>query len=262
MSSTRNNKDNFYYDERMRKIEKSLEILISSQNELIKIAKQSDEYLRKLSVCAEMYALPRTNKSLFRTASQRAQERSLDIIQTEMRDAVFFEDHDEFRLHALNKAGPGCALEFGVYNGYTLGHMAEHQPDRQFYGFDSFYGLPEEWAGYLEFDFNRDGVPPDMPKNVELIVGTFDQTLPLFSKRELDIAFIHIDCDIYSSTKCIFDNIGHKLKSGCVLVFDEYFNYVGFEEHERKAFNEFLAASGRTIQWFSYSGQQCAGLLL
>jgi predicted O-methyltransferase YrrM len=222
----------------------------------------SNEYLRKLSVCAEMYALPRTNQSLFRTASLMAQEATLAIIKSEMPGAVFYMDHDDFRLHALSKAGPGAALEFGVYNGYTISTMAEACPDRTFYGFDSFRGLPEEWVGYLPFDFDREGKPPEVPENVELIIGTFDVTIEEFARRPVDIAFIHIDCDIYSSTKCIFDGLGNKIKSGCILVFDEYFNYVGFEMHERKALTEFLNSTGHSIRWFAYSGQQCAGVVI
>jgi predicted O-methyltransferase YrrM len=252
-------KDTLYY---LQNIEASHKKIARALEDLNEVSRSSNEYLRKLSVCAEMYALPRTNQSLFRTVSQRAQEQTLEILKVEMSTAVFYMDHDKFRLHALSKAGPGVALEFGVLNGYTVSVMAEADPTRKFIGFDSFNGLPDEWSGYLKFDFDRNGVPPEVPENVELVVGTFDETLPKFSERNLQIAFIHVDCDIYASTKSIFDNIGKRIKPGCVLVFDEYFNYPGFEMHERKAFGEFLAKTGYGIEWFAYSGQQCAGILV
>ncbi|WFU54552.1 class I SAM-dependent methyltransferase [Bradyrhizobium pachyrhizi] len=221
----------------------------------------ANEHLRKLVTAAEMYGLPRTNHSLFRTLSAIAQEQAIEIIRTEMAGAVFFADHDEFRFDALSKAGTGAALEFGVYSGYTIGAMAERFPERQFYGFDSFNGLPERWKGYLPVDFDREGKAPDVPENVELIVGLFDETIPVFAQRELPVAFIHVDCDIYSSTKSIFTGLKSQIRPGCIIVFDEYFNYVGFEKHERLAFDEFIRETNYGVDWISYSGQQAACLL-
>ena len=49
--------------------------------------------------------------------------------------------------------------------------------------------------------------------------------------------------DIYSSTKTIFDHIGPSLRPGTVIVFDEWHGYStgNPEEHEQKAFKEFVA---------------------
>ena len=47
---------------------------------------------------------------------------------------------------------------------------------------------------------------------MRLYKGWFEQTLPAFLEgqrgragTELRIAFVHMDCDIYSSTKCVLD---------------------------------------------------------
>jgi len=34
-----------------------------------------------------------------------------------------------------------------------------------------------------------------------------------------------------------------------VIVFDEYFNFPGWEQHEYKAFQEFIAATNRTYEY-------------
>ncbi|MCP1909960.1 hypothetical protein J2R96_002440 [Bradyrhizobium elkanii] len=99
------------------------------------------------------------------------------------------------------------------------------------------------------------------PENVELIVGLFDETIPAFAQRELAIAFIHVDCDIHSSTRSIFTGLKSQIRPGCVIVFDEYFNYVGFEKHERLAFDEFIGETNYGVNWISYSGQQAACVL-
>ena len=67
------------------------------------------------------------------------------------------------------------------------------------------------------------------------------------------MGFIHIDCDLYSSTKTIFDLLKERIKPGCVLVFDEYFNHPSWEEDEYKAFMEFIAETGLKYEYIGYN---------
>jgi hypothetical protein len=69
---------------------------------------------------------------------------------------------------------------------------------------------------------------PHVSSNVTLIKGWFDQTLPPFlEKHPAPVSFLHVDCDLYSSTKTIFDSLRTRFRPGTVIVFDEYFNYPG-----------------------------------
>ena len=80
----------------------------------------------------------------------------------------------------------------------------------------------------------------------------FHDTLPQFKEQVLKsnpIAFLHIDCDIYASAKEIFDHI----VPGTVIVFDEFYNYPGAEEHEFKAFQEFLDRTGKKPVYLAYN---------
>jgi hypothetical protein len=52
-------------------------------------------------------------------------------------------------------------------------------------------------------------------------------------------AFIHIDCDLYSSTKAVLSGLSHRIVPGTVIVFDEYFNYPNWQQHEFRAFQGF-----------------------
>jgi hypothetical protein len=137
----------------------------------------------------------------------------------------------------------GLFVEFGVASGRTISHMASLTPST-LYGFDSFEGLPEAWrSGFGKGAFA--GNLPPVPKNVELIKGWFDKTLPDFlAEHPEPIALLHVDCDLYSSTRIIFDLLGSRLKRGSVIVFDEYWNYPGWRFHEHKAFEEMKAARG------------------
>jgi Methyltransferase domain len=143
---------------------------------------------------------------------------------------------------ALRQALPsGLILEFGVFSGRTINHLASLLPLRQIYGFDSFEGLPEDWRpGYARGTFRI--AKPRVADNVELIVGWFHQSLPEFLSRSAGefVAFLHIDCDLYSSTRTIFDLLGDQIGPGTIIVFDEYFNYPQWRQHEFLAFQEFI----------------------
>lgn len=91
-------------------------------------------------------------------------------------------------------------------------------------------------------------------------VGYFDKTLPLFKKDESrKIAFLHLDADLYSSTKIVLDSLKDQITKGTIIVFDEYFNYPGWEQGEFKAFQEFIKETNYQYQYIGYTNlQQCA----
>jgi hypothetical protein len=131
-------------------------------------------------------------------------------------------------------------LEFGVHTGGTINHLAGVLPDATVYGFDVFTGLPEDWrAGFEKGHFAVDGLPP-VKENVTLIKGLFSDTLPRFMEDHPNkrVALLHVDCDLYSSTVDIFQQLGPRLVPGSVICFDEYWNYPGWREHEFKAWRE------------------------
>jgi hypothetical protein len=69
----------------------------------------------------------------------------------------------------------------------------------------------------------------------------FEETLPGFIEKHAGpIAFMHIDCDLYSSTRVVFDHLAERIVPGTVILFDEYFNYPGWQFGEYKAFQELV----------------------
>jgi hypothetical protein len=178
----------------------------------------------------------------------RARQQSVDYIIAEMGDASLFEDRWALLRHAVGQAPPdGLMIECGVADGASLRHTARDSV-RRFHGFDSFEGLPEAWAGTFEQKgkFGRGGTLPEVPSNVALHKGWFDQTLPAFLAAHPDdgIAFLHVDCDIYSSTVTVLRLLAPRLRPGAILVFDEYFNYPSWQRHEWRAFQEFIRDTG------------------
>jgi hypothetical protein len=156
----------------------------------------------------------------------------------------------------------GLFIELGVCTGKTINFIAALNPHQKIYGFDSFEGLPEDWirddhtilAGTFRFK-NPDLLPPVL-HNVDLIKGWFNNTLTDFITTcdpEEPIAFLHIDSDIYSSAATAFHILGSKICPDTIIVFDELYNYAGYENHEFKAFQEFLDNSGYEAEYLAYN---------
>jgi predicted O-methyltransferase YrrM len=157
-------------------------------------------------------------------------------------------------LHLLELAvswrqAEGLIMEFGVASGRTINHIATLVPDLPVYGFDSFEGLPEVWRpGFAKHTFAQP--TPDVRPNVTLVKGWFEQSLPGFlADHPGTISLLHVDCDLYSSTRTIFEHLGSRIVAGTVIVFDEYFNYPGWRQHEHRAFQEYAAANGRRYEY-------------
>ena len=155
---------------------------------------------------------------------------------------------------------PGLVLEFGVASARTINFIAERLQETVF-GFDSFAGLPEAWRPGFPRGVFATSTLPAVRANVELVVGLFDRTLPGFcDSHPGPVSFAHIDCDLYSSTQTILGQLRDRIVPGTILVFDEYFNYPGWEVHEFRAFAEFIQASGRAYEYVGLvpSHQQAA----
>ncbi len=181
-------------------------------------------------------------------------------------NAAYFKDRHQlyrFVVSQLPNNDDGLLLEFGVHKGDSINRLAGMMPAQRWYGFDSFVGLPEAWTpGARKGAFDIGGTLPPVRGNVTLIKGFFDDTLPSFvaQHRSEHVALLHIDCDLYSSTKTVLDGLGDMLRPGCIIVFDEYFNYPGWEDGEHKALADYIAKSGRLFEYIAYvrNGAQVA----
>jgi hypothetical protein len=197
---------------------------------------------------------------------ERAHKETLDFITETMPDALAFDTPRELMHHALSRVTvDGLYAEFGVNEGGTITYIAKQKPERTIHGFDSFEGLPEDWSGNAMAAgyFNRKGRLPKVPSNVVLYPGWFDATAPKFAAEQKGpMAFLHVDCDLYSSTVTIFSALADRIVPGTVIMFDEYFNYPNWKAHEHRAFTEFQAASGKTFRYIGYSIQQVAVVAL
>ncbi|GAB2180208.1 hypothetical protein DLREEDagrD3_04310 [Denitratisoma sp. agr-D3] len=147
----------------------------------------------------------------------------------------------------------GLVLEFGVFNGKSIRQLAT-LTEGPVHGFDSFEGLPEAWGDEARGSYSAFGRLPQVPDNVRLHRGWFEDSIPPFLQAEAGpIRFINIDCDLYSSTKTIFDLMASRFVPGTVILFDEYLGYPSWREDEFKAFHEAAAQQGWRYELLGFS---------
>lgn len=150
-------------------------------------------------------------------------------------------------------------LEFGVFTGGTLEILCQmfsgQFGHKQIHGFDSFFGLPEEWAGLVKGTFGTEGQLPEGVcsllegyPNLTVWQGWFADTLPLYKQVTKPIGLIHIDCDIYRSTKEVLFGLNDLILPNTILVFDEWCyegNNTPETSHEQRAFFEWVHTFNR-----------------
>ncbi|MGH3377766.1 MAG: TylF/MycF/NovP-related O-methyltransferase, partial [Actinoallomurus sp.] len=152
---------------------------------------------------------------------------------------------------SLAEGQDGMALEFGVHTGGTLKVIAGAREGKNVFGFDSFAGLPEDWREGFPAGHFAVSAPPEV-HGAELVVGRFEDTLAGFLEEHPEpVAFVHVDADLYSSARTVLTHLGPRLGVGTVIVFDEFFGYPGWPEHEYRAWQEYVAESGVR---FDYEG--------
>lgn len=136
-------------------------------------------------------------------------------------------------------------LEFGVFEGAVTRYWSKllRNPESNLHGFDSFEGLPEDWAssdrrkGY----FSVDGRVPEIEdRRVRFYKGWFDQTLPAYQPPANDVLILILDADLYSSTRYVLERFKSEMRPGTYIYFDE-FNH---RFDELRAFDEFTRATG------------------
>ena len=215
---------------------------------------------------AELGAWERRQRRDVLTAADVAAARtSAEFLRRELDGAVpHFHKHDTLRAALAAAPASGLYLEFGVASGSTLRLISEAAPAGTVYGFDCFEGLPEHWRmGFAAGAFATEQLP-DVP-GAELVVGLFDETLPGFlAEHPEPVAFLHLDADLYSSTVTVMRALAPRLRAGTVIVFDEYFNFPGWEDHEHRAWTEFVADTGLQFEYvgFTADDEQVAVRLL
>jgi hypothetical protein len=197
---------------------------------------------------------PETRDIQYQMNRIACEQTALFVIEHMLKVPAFPDKYALFEqcLKSIDPKRDGLYCEFGVGSGTTIKHLAS-KTKHVIHGFDSFEGLPEDWrTGYSKGTFALPALPT-VPAHVKLHKGWFNETLPVWAKENPGpMAFMHMDADLYSSTKTIFDILGDRIVPGTVIQFDEYFNYPGWQGGEHKAFTEFVQARNVKFEYLGY----------
>eukprot|EP00977_Amphora_coffeiformis_P018519 scaffold6562_cov163-Amphora_coffeaeformis.AAC.6 len=94
------------------------------------------------------------------------------------------------------------------------------------------------------------------PPTIVLHPGWFEDTVPAFFNLHSNepIAFVHADADLYSSTMTFLTEMCRRrlLRKGSVIVFDEYTNYLNWEQGEYRAWIETCETFGISFEYICY----------
>ncbi len=149
----------------------------------------------------------------------------------------------------------GLWCEFGVKEGRSLKWLIDEYPAQVIHAFDSWEGLPEDWDHGTGVVASMACDPPEVPDHIKLHKGWFKDTLPEWCKTNTGkISFLHMDADIYSSTREVLFQLDKQIKPGTVIVFDEFSNFrfsgkmSNWQDHEYKALCEWIEECSRVVQ--------------
>lgn len=203
--------------------------------------------------------------NLERKIKQELVEETYKNFKNHIKKSVCFKDFWSIREHAIktaisnDKNNEYYYLEFGVWQGATANFFSKHA--HKVYAFDSFEGLSEDWGGtdMAKGFFNLNGKPPKLNPNVEPVIGWVDDTLDDFLKKHNPkINFVHLDMDTYNPTKFTLQKIKPYLVKDAVILFDELYHYVGWDEGEYKALNEVFNEDEFKYHAFNINGKNAS----
>lgn len=165
----------------------------------------------------------------------------------------------------IKKNLQGDLVECGVAQGGCSALMAlkafeKNENGRRIWLFDSFEGLPEPTAkdsGSFIRPLDRGsclGTYEEVEnllfsnlkidrKNVKMVKGWFEETLPKYKNEINEISFLRIDADWYESVKCCLENLYDNVINGGFIVIDDYGTCSG----AKKALDEFLERRGLEV---------------
>jgi O-methyltransferase len=154
---------------------------------------------------------------------------------------------DNLMLAETVRSLDGDVVECGVWKGGMAAGIAELLgPERKYYLFDSFDGLPDvkEIDGMAAKQWQMDKASPAYHDNCradieyamaamrkagvefECVKGWFENTIPDFEKIE-NIALLRLDADWYESTTICLENFFPRVVENGMVIIDDYYTWSG-----------------------------------
>ncbi|MEL6635586.1 MAG: TylF/MycF/NovP-related O-methyltransferase [Bacteroidota bacterium] len=167
----------------------------------------------------------------------------------------------------------GAIVECGVWKGGMIGGIAKILgPQRHYYLYDSFEGLPDaqEIDGQRALDWQNNTESPTYYDNCKAAVedaeramqiagarhfeiskGWFENTLPQYSGGT--VALLRLDGDWYDSTMTCLKEMYPRVKKGGIIIVDDYYFWDGCA----RAIHDYLSEHQATARIKTFNNQVC-----
>lgn len=203
---------------------------------------------------------------VYRLLTEANDKVTYDLIGEDLKKSIPFDDINNAWKYAIKlalsneknitKQNDLFYLEFGVWKGRSANFWSKYV--NKLYVFDSFQGLREDWTGVTgKGTFNLNGKIPKLNKNVIPIKGWVEDTLCDFLEEyKPKINFVHLDMDLYNPTLFTLQKIKPYLVDGAIILFDEFYNYLDWQDGEYKALIEVFDKTEYEYKGYMVNNQQ------
>lgn len=187
-------------------------------------------------------------------------EEGFQMIYRQIKDVTLVKEDRCYTIYKLAEYCRHLAGDFaecGVYKGGTafiVGNVIidSSESNKQFHLFDTFSGMPsiadKDPSPDKSGDFKTS--LSDVKKFLEKFpfINFYDGIIPdVFRKTESSkFAFVHIDVDLYKTTKDCCEFFYDKMTQGGIMIFDDY-GFPGYENAAKKAVDEFFSNKKETL---------------
>jgi O-methyltransferase len=173
---------------------------------------------------------------MLRNHSLEADERFWNLYAESLREGTVVQPlEDFFNLYKLVLSThklPGDVAEVGVYRGGSAKLIASLKGGKTLHLFDTFAGLPAVKAGldlHREADFHDTSLEAVQRylspyPGILYYQGLFPESARALAKTPASFSLVHLDVDIYESTKAGLEFFYPRMVKGAVIISHDYRN--------------------------------------
>jgi O-methyltransferase len=190
-------------------------------------------------------------KALLNHSIQENQE-FWDLYTAALRESATVQPFEDFfnlfQSATKTRRLPGDIAELGVYRGGSAKLIASLKGEKRLHLFDTFEGMPEVRPDVDRFhasgDFAGDWLESTKRylknfSNIFYYKGLFPDSAQELGKTPTRFSLVHLDPDIYASTKAGLEFFYPRMVSGGIIIAHDYRNLAC--PGVRRAFDEFFA---------------------
>jgi len=199
------------------------------------------------------------NKELYnidRVLRKRSLERTAIYVEENMKNAIGLKNRIEiikFLKEISNDKNNKLHLGFALYDAKMINTILKKIEPNILYCFENVKGLEEDWKDYKKGNLKNNFSMKFERKNVKLVIGDYKENIKkLLNENKQKCELVYLDCNTYNITKEVLNVLKERIVKDTILFIYDYFNYLGWEEGQFKAFQEFVKENNIKYKYLAY----------